>query len=798
MLKKTFLGAAIVASFATSFATAEPHLETSIVLKNETAYMLKDGIRTGEETSVTDTTGSGKGVYKFENTAQVFVNGEIGENSSWHGEFKAVRDGKATNGYKGHMNMSQQDYLRELYVDTTAGDWDLRIGKQQVVWGTADGIKLLDMMNPTDWREFNQNTMAESRIPVWMVNAEKYLDNGANIQIIGSIAEKNVIAGLNSSGDQGHPFVMKGVDSITGKVNGFLNVTPALANVATSFDIMASMGGFAMTSQSKSSSLTPFTSMTVDGFGGNTITAGGGYYVVTETANIDASAYGITAGDTVNLGVMLASGQQAIFSSAALAAYGITAPTNWYTSGSALTTGDSATPDYFTYAYTSGGSAHASAGGATVTYASATSGTTLLYNTSETGTSANDYATANSGQTNLVDSTWGIEIPDAAFEYMPMATFATFNTFAGMTTRYIEADKTEGNVGFRFKNSTANGLNYSFNYAYRADSNPYIDLYYRDRSSGERLSVEYVSGGNANGLPVYQSGGSATIGGTLLSASELPTAIQSYTSSTAASAFGADFMWYKAGAAQNAVTVLVKDSSGNYYGSRDWNGTDNTNSYNDIEMVFEEKQNRVHNIGGSFDFAVDTNANPLVIRGEALYTKGEMTPVINRHILAHGDLANSLTMKESDTFKYVIGADTTILTDMMLSGQFIQFRNLDYVDNQKTCTTQMGKSVDCSTYTADMAVMHMDNQLQKAEENKEFYSLFLSKPFGDSGEGRWNNIFIYEEGGGKWNRFDVEYGINDQLIGTFEYNKYFGDNNTMFGQFENASNVQIGVKYLLQ
>jgi len=36
------------------------------------------------------------------------------------------------------------------------------------------------------------------------------------------------------------------------------------------------------------------------------------------------------------------------------------------------------------------------------------------------------------------------------------------------------------------------------------------------------------------------------------------------------------------------------------------------------------------------------------------------------------------------------------------------------------------------------------------------------------------------------------------LIGTFEVNKYFGDENTTFGQFENASNVQVGIKYLLQ
>jgi hypothetical protein len=152
----------------------------------------------------------------------------------------------------------------------------------------------------------------------------------------------------------------------------------------------------------------------------------------------------------------------------------------------------------------------------------------------------------------------------------------------------------------------------------------------------------------------------------------------------------------------------------------------------------------------------------------------------------------AMNNEENDFFKYVIGADVTVATDMMVSGQFIQFRNLDFVDTNSSRVSTLGK------YTGDMTTLHLDNNLKKAEENKEFYSLFLSKPFGASGEGRWNNIFIYEEGGGKWNRFDVEYGINDQLIGSIEYNKYFGDNNTMFGQFENASNVQVGLKYLLQ
>jgi hypothetical protein len=135
------------------------------------------------------------------------------------------------------------------------------------------------------------------------------------------------------------------------------------------------------------------------------------------------------------------------------------------------------------------------------------------------------------------------------------------------------------------------------------------------------------------------------------------------------------------------------------------------------------------------------------------------------------------------------------MTNMMISAQIIQIRNLDYVDTACTGTTQMGNSYDCSEYTADMATMHLSNGLNKAEENKEFYSLFFSKPFGASGEHRWNNIFMFEENGGKWNRLDAEFSINDETQVTVEYNKYWGDANTQFGQLEASSNIQAGFKY---
>ena len=54
---------------------------------------------------------------------------------------------------------------------------------------------------------------------------------------------------------------------------------------------------------------------------------------------------------------------------------------------------------------------------------------------------------------------------------------------------------------------------------------------------------------------------------------------------------------------------------------------------------------------------------------------------------------------------------------------------------------------------------------------------------------------MYEEGNGNWNRFDIDYSIDDSTQATLEYNKYWGNVNTQFGQLKNASNIQVGVKY---
>ena len=67
-----------------------------------------------------------------------------------------------------HLELS----LRELYLDFETSDIVWRLGKQQVVWGQADGLKVLDLVNPQSYREFMLDEFDYSRIPLWMLNAE--------------------------------------------------------------------------------------------------------------------------------------------------------------------------------------------------------------------------------------------------------------------------------------------------------------------------------------------------------------------------------------------------------------------------------------------------------------------------------------------------------------------------------------------------------------------------------------------------------------------------------------------------
>lgn len=581
---------------------------------------------------------SGGDIMKGEGTLKVFVNGSIGEDSSFHAELQAIGDTEGIDGYEYHRNYTQYDALRELYIDTTFADWDFRLGKQQVVWGKADGVKFLDIINPTDFREWGQNTMEDSRIPLWMAVAEKDLGNNDSLQFVWvpDVGRVHQIPGLynTKTGDQGQPFVSLGADTMTGQYNGFVNIGNDMGRVAGAFDYAFSglfgippgsgiLGGFEQLTVSR------FTSMQ-------------------DASMLHPNLPPVTGGQMLD-GVI----------------------------------------------YQTGSTTNLSA-----------------------GTGQYDYQNAMH-----------------MFEYMGDTTFATFNGFTGMKTSYrvddISRDLQDHNFGVKYAKATDFGLNFTLNYYRHWENNPVVDMRW-EGAGGQDL--------------------------------------------TAAARYNPMF---------NTTTVGLQKADGSSYNP----GTDGP-----ATLVFDQGVNQVNTFGTSFDYAIDTSFAPVVIRGEFVYDQGAKVPEVDLGKLAYGDLVGAMTMADADIFKFVIGADVTVATNLFISLQFMDSWNLDYVD---TDVQYDGNSQSYGKFTANPATMSLGNNFKKAQEHQIMYTLFLSKPFLESDAMRVNNLFLYEqEDGGYWNRLDLEYSYADDILFSAEWNQYGGDEYGVFGQFANLSNFQLGVTYL--
>ena len=630
----------------------ESDIEVSGYLKAEAAVFTKSG-----STYNPIEPHSGGDLMKGEGTLKVFLNGSLGENSSFHAELQAIGDTEGIDGYEYHRNYTQYDGLRELYIDTAFADWDFRLGKQQVVWGKADGVKFLDIINPTDFREWGQNTMEDSRIPLWMAVAEKDLGNNDSIQFVWvpDVGRVHQIPGLynTETGDQGQPFVSLGTDTMTGQYNGFLNIGPDMGRVASAFD-GAFSGAFGI--PAGNGILQGFEGMTVAGF----------------TENVSDVSGMITSfgGNPANIG--------------------LPAPTGGPT-GAQMLTGTALAPP-------------------------------------PNGVSAT---------TNLVphDARYDYKNPMHMFEYMGDTTFATFNTFAGMKTSYrvddISRDLEDHNFGVKYAKATDFGLNFTLNYYRHWENNPVVNMRW-EGSGGERL--------------------------------------------TAAAGYNAMF--------GTTTMRLYREDGSNY----------NPATAGTATLVFDQGVNQVNTFGTSFDYAIDTSFAPIVIRGEFVYDQGSLVPEVDLAKLAYGDIAGAMTMADADMFKYVIGADVTVATNLFISLQFMDVWNLDYVD---TNVQYDGNTRSYGKFTANPATMSMANGFKKAEEHQIMYTFFLSKPFLESDSLRVNNLFLYEqEDGGYWNKLDLEYSYADDILLSAEWNQYGGDEFGVFGQFADMSNFQLGIKYI--
>lgn len=68
-------------------------------------------------------------------------------------------------------------FLRENYIDTALGGLQLRLGKQQIVWGEMVGLFFADVVSARDQRDFVLPDFEIIRIPQWAARIEHFGEN---------------------------------------------------------------------------------------------------------------------------------------------------------------------------------------------------------------------------------------------------------------------------------------------------------------------------------------------------------------------------------------------------------------------------------------------------------------------------------------------------------------------------------------------------------------------------------------------------------------------------------------------
>jgi hypothetical protein len=151
----------------------EPPAEASARLKSGSGYT---GLRGFVQTELARTVTAQEHWSKMLTRAELGTTGRSGELLKWKVsarlDYDAVYDLYDT--YPADVRKDQRLnlVLRENYVDFAAGNWDFRIGRQQVVWGEIVGFFVADVVSAKDLREFILPEFEILRIPQWAARAE--------------------------------------------------------------------------------------------------------------------------------------------------------------------------------------------------------------------------------------------------------------------------------------------------------------------------------------------------------------------------------------------------------------------------------------------------------------------------------------------------------------------------------------------------------------------------------------------------------------------------------------------------
>ena len=190
-------------------------------LAEEFAYRLHDP---GDESKLR-TVGWLESKYAFSDAVSLRV-----ATRAW---YDAVFD--VTDRYGANVRRDQQTEvsLREAVLAYSRGNFDVRIGRQQIVWGEAIGTFITDVVNPKDFREFILPDFTELRIPIWALDATYRLAPNVTFEGVWSPDTMS-----NRLAKQGAEF------QFTGPAYRFRNPVVRLPDDLDEFSLARSEGGF--------------------------------------------------------------------------------------------------------------------------------------------------------------------------------------------------------------------------------------------------------------------------------------------------------------------------------------------------------------------------------------------------------------------------------------------------------------------------------------------------------------------------------------------------------------------------
>lgn len=115
---------------------------------------------------------------RFVNRLQVGTEGAFSATTKWKVNLRLDVDPLyfVTDRYPDPVKEDQRLNLlvRETYLDTAAGGWDFRLGRQNIIWGEVVGLFFADVVSARDMRDFVLPQFDVLRIPQWAVRAEHF------------------------------------------------------------------------------------------------------------------------------------------------------------------------------------------------------------------------------------------------------------------------------------------------------------------------------------------------------------------------------------------------------------------------------------------------------------------------------------------------------------------------------------------------------------------------------------------------------------------------------------------------